>query len=264
MRDTGGFTAINNTILESLCLADLSSAEIKIVLCVLRHSVGFQRQSFRASISRLAALTGSSLSTVKRAVRCLKAAGILVSLDERKGVTGELAVQDANLWSLGKAGGSDTCTKNDTGFIFGTGIENEPGVGSRVNQVLGSKLTQMERKEKILEKKGVPSPSGSGECVNKDQLTQDEEDFKLIYRAYPKKRGKAKAFQYFRAWVHQGRVVNGRRIKLDKARIYDAISAYVEERQGVDIQFLQDFSRFMNTTILDYISEGGETDESQC
>lgn len=91
----------------------------------------------------------------------------------------------------------------------------------------------------------------------KTKLQQDTEDFELIYERYPKKRGKAKAFEYYRGFVGKGRMLGGIRYKLDRREIYLAVDAYVREKEeaGTDLQFYQDFSTFMNKTILDYVQE---------
>ncbi len=91
----------------------------------------------------------------------------------------------------------------------------------------------------------------------KTALEQDAEDFEIIYNVYPKKRGKAKAFEYYRGFVGKGRKINGIRYKLDRKQIYLAVVAYVQEKEeaGTDIQFYQGFSTFMNKTLLDYLPE---------
>lgn len=101
-------------------------------------------------------------------------------------------------------------------------------------------------------------PEKQTKCAEeKTALQQDTEDFEIIYEAYPKKRGKSKAFEYYRGFVGKGRKINGIRYKLDRRQIYLAVAAYVEakEEAGTDLQFYQDFSTFMNKTILDYLPE---------
>lgn len=94
----------------------------------------------------------------------------------------------------------------------------------------------------------------------KTKLQQDTEDFELIYKRYPKKRGKAKAFEYYRGFVGKGRMLNGIRYQLTPRQICIAVDTYVEakEEAGTDLQFYQDFSTFMNKTILDYLPEKGD------
>ncbi len=105
------------------------------------------------------------------------------------------------------------------------------------------------RIQDISEPEQVPLPD------RKTALEQDREDFEIIYKAYPKKRGKAKAFEYYRGFVGKGRMLNGTRYRLTPREIYLAVAAYVEakEETGTDLQFYQDFSTFMNKTILDYL-----------
>ncbi len=94
----------------------------------------------------------------------------------------------------------------------------------------------------------------------KTALQQDTEDFEEIYKIYPKKKGKAKAFEYYRGFVGKGRMLGGIRYRLNRREIYLAVDAYVREKEeaGTDLQFYQDFSTFMNKTILDYLPEKGE------
>ena len=100
-------------------------------------------------------------------------------------------------------------------------------------------------------------PEQSPSPDRKTALEQDREDFEIIYKAYPKKRGKAKAFEYYRGFVGKGRKLNGIRYQLDRKQIYRAVVTYVEakEEAGTDLQFYQDFSTFMNKTILDYLPD---------
>lgn len=106
----------------------------------------------------------------------------------------------------------------------------------------------------------VSEPEQSSAPDKKTALEQDREDFEIIYKVYSKKRGKSKAFEYYRGFVGKGRKINGIRYKLDRRQIYLAVVAYVQEKEeaGTDIQFYQDFSTFMNRTILDYLPEEGD------
>ncbi len=134
-------------------------------------------------------------------------------------------------------------------------------------------VSKMEAQDSIeLDSNIICSPDGDQESEKTEKqavaseektvLEQDTEDFEIIYKAYPKKRGKAKAFEYYRGFVGKGRKINGTRYKLDRRQIYLAVVAYVQEKEeaGTDIQFYQDFSTFLNKTILDYLpEEGGKT-----
>lgn len=88
-------------------------------------------------------------------------------------------------------------------------------------------------------------------------LQQDAVDFEKIYAVYPKKRGKAKAFEYYRGYVGKGRVINGTRHRLNRREIYLAVKAYVGqmEEAGTDLQYYKNFDTFMNKAVLDYLPE---------
>lgn len=118
---------------------------------------------------------------------------------------------------------------------------------SKDNNIYRSPEGDRERKTEVEESK-------NGE---KNALEQDTKDFEVIYKIYPKKKGKAKAFEYYRGFVGRGRVINGKRYRLSPRQIWASVHAYVEDRrqQGTEIEFYQDFSRFMNKTILDYLPD---------
>lgn len=116
------------------------------------------------------------------------------------------------------------------------------------NNILCSPGGERERTE---EKKQTQEPD------KKTALQQEAEDFEKIYAIYPKKRGKAKAFEYYRGYVGKGRVINGTRYRLDRREIYLAVAAYVRqmEESGTDIQFYKNFDTFLNKAVLDYLPE---------
>lgn len=83
-------------------------------------------------------------------------------------------------------------------------------------------------------------------------------NFDIIYKSYPKKVGKTKAYSKYVAWVTKGRKVNGRNVKLTNKQIWDAIANYKRgmEAKETDLQFYKNFDTFMGDSILDYIVEG--------
>lgn len=91
----------------------------------------------------------------------------------------------------------------------------------------------------------------------KTKLEQDKNDFEKIYAIYPKKKGRTRAFEHYKAYVNKGRKIAGFNYKLTPKEIYLAVDAYVQEKEeaGTDLQFYQDFSTFMRKTIIDYLPE---------
>lgn len=93
-----------------------------------------------------------------------------------------------------------------------------------------------------------------------DKSAIDEQlkaDFETLYKSYPKKVGKTKAFPRYKAWVTNGRKVNGKNVKLTNRQIWDAIARYKKtmEDKETDLQFYKNFDTFMGDSILDYVME---------
>lgn len=101
-----------------------------------------------------------------------------------------------------------------------------------------------------------------GEEKEQKSLSPEEEKDKLIknfgkiYNKYPKKVGKAKAFDYYRQYL-KGRKMSTGTVKLTNLQIWHAVKKYVEEKESkeTELKYYQDFSTFMNKTILDYLEE---------
>ena len=95
---------------------------------------------------------------------------------------------------------------------------------------------------------------------NNFNLEQLETDFEKIYAIYPKKRGKAKAFEYYCAYVKKGRCINKVRYRLTNKQIYLAVRAYTREweAEGTEICFCKNFDTFMSKAIIDYLPEEGD------
>lgn len=98
-------------------------------------------------------------------------------------------------------------------------------------------------------------PKTTDKSANDEQL---KTDFDTLYKSYPKKVGKTKAFPRYKAWVTNGRKVNGKNVKLTNRQIWDAIALYKKQMEDkeTDLQFYKNFDTFMGDSILDYIVEG--------
>lgn len=89
-----------------------------------------------------------------------------------------------------------------------------------------------------------------------EELERERHNFEEIYKRYPKKKGKAKAFDYYRQYL-KGRKISTGTVKLTNEQMWAAVKKYKEEKESKDteLEFYQDFSTFMNKTILDYLEE---------
>lgn len=96
--------------------------------------------------------------------------------------------------------------------------------------------------------------------IDKQQQRKElESNFEIIYKSYPKKKGKARGFDLYKGWL-KGRDISGRKIKLTNRQIWSAIAMYKKEieKNGTELQFVQQFDTFMNKTILDYVGDDTE------
>ena len=95
---------------------------------------------------------------------------------------------------------------------------------------------------------------------NDSDLERLKTDFEKIYAIYPKKRGKAKAFEYYCAYVKKGRCINKVRYRLTNKQVYLAVRAYTREREeeGTELDYYKNFDTFMSKAIIDYLP--GEDD----
>lgn len=94
--------------------------------------------------------------------------------------------------------------------------------------------------------------------IDRDKSSEKEDyekAFAVIYDIYPVKKGKTKAFQNYKLWVTTGKVVNGKRVKLTNAQIWQAVKNYVDERkkEGTDLQYYKHFDTLMGNQLLDYV-----------
>ena len=103
-------------------------------------------------------------------------------------------------------------------------------------------------------------PEKAKKPAAKTSAEQDMQDFEKIYAIYPKKCGRARAFQYYRGYVNKGREIDGIRWKLDRRQIYLAALAYVKERQqeGTELRYYKNFDVFLSKTVLDYLPKEAE------
>ena len=97
------------------------------------------------------------------------------------------------------------------------------------------------------------SDTDSVNNINKELLN----NFNIIYDSYPKKKGKTKGFEYYKAWITKGREINGVRRHLTNKQIWMAIAKYKKEieNSGTELQYVKQFDTFMCKSILDYIDD---------
>lgn len=93
-------------------------------------------------------------------------------------------------------------------------------------------------------------------CASELHERDPEADFELIYAIYPKKRGKAKAYEFYLGWL-KGRFVNKKRVRLTNREMYIAVKKYVRqcEEENRELDYYKNFDTLMNKQILDYVGD---------
>lgn len=90
--------------------------------------------------------------------------------------------------------------------------------------------------------------------LDEDKL---KKDFEIIYQRYPKKVGKTEGYKRYKAWVTNGRRVNGHCIKLTNKQIWSAMIKYIKEMEDANksLEYYKQFDTFIGNSILDYVED---------
>lgn len=99
----------------------------------------------------------------------------------------------------------------------------------------------------------IEAENGISDSGDKKEL---EENFELIWKEYPRKDGKARAFEGYKQWL-RGKKIGTKRIKLDNYEMWEATKKYAElvEKEKREEKYIKMGSTFFTSTILDYIEE---------
>lgn len=83
-----------------------------------------------------------------------------------------------------------------------------------------------------------------------------QDNFEKIWKEYPHKKGKAKAFEYYKQWI-KGRKISGITKKLTNEQIENAVKEYKAEckKNKTEEQYIKHGDTFFNKAILDYTDQ---------
>ena len=84
-----------------------------------------------------------------------------------------------------------------------------------------------------------------------------QEAAEIIYKAYPRKEGKAKGFEQVSQLLKGKRISGMGRVKFNHEQLYCAVKEYAIccEENGMELKFIQLFGTFMGRTVLDYVEK---------
>ncbi len=100
--------------------------------------------------------------------------------------------------------------------------------------------------------------STADKSTNGNTVTMSvQEAAEIIYKAYPRKEGKAKGFEQVRQWLKGKRISGIGWIKFNHEQLYCAVREYAIccEENGTELKFIQLFGTFMGRTVLDYVEK---------
>ena len=220
-----GYTAVANEILDHLYKQPLNGTELKVIMCILRYTFGFQRKSHKLSATFIAKWGNCDLRTVKRALKKLQQDRVIIYINsEQRGVTAELMFnKDYEQWCTG--GQNVTSGENDTGGQNVTGV-----VGKMTPELVGKMTPKKIKKE------------------NKNIKTKYYDDFfEKVWKSYPRKVGKSAVTQKTKKELYEA----GEEVVLG------AVNSYIAEIQenGTAEKYIMHGSTFFNTRWRDYIKE---------
>ena len=189
----------------------------------------------------------------------------------RKSISAELLINESKVqrvlkrFEIEQQIEQQTCTKNRLISLLNWGKyqSSEQQIEQQVNNERTTSEQQVntnknERKKECKEDNKKLFCSPGVEQVNSESEKPDtrEEDFATIYAIYPRKKGRAKAYEHYLGWL-KGRKINGRTIKLTNRQMYIAVRAYVREQEAgrKDLEFYKNFDTLLNKSILDYVQE---------
>lgn len=86
-----------------------------------------------------------------------------------------------------------------------------------------------------------------------------QDNFEKIWKEYPHKKGKAKAFEFYKQWI-KGRKIAGITKKLTNEQIENAVKKYKAEckKNRTEEQYIKHGDTFFNKAILDYTEQEKE------
>ena len=220
-----GYTVVANEILDHLYKQPLNGTELKVVMCILRYTFGFQRKSHKLSATFIAKWGNCDLRAVKRALKQLQQDRIIIYINsEQRGVTAELMFnKDYEQWCTG--GQNVTSGENDTGGQNVTGV-----VGKMTPEPVGKMTHKKIKKE------------------NKNIKTKYYDDFfEKVWKPYPRKLGKSSVTQKAKKELYEA----GEKVVLG------AVNSYMAEIQenGTAEKYILHGSTFFNGRWRDYIKQ---------
>ena len=116
------YTRISNEMLEAICSADLSKAQYKALLYIIRKTIGWNKDADCISVKRMAEETGQQRRTMLKAVNDLERMNV-ISVSRSAGHAGKIALEPVSKWTLvSKSTHVSKTTQGDVQFSTQVGV----------------------------------------------------------------------------------------------------------------------------------------------
>jgi len=141
---TEGFTTIPNIYLDE-CMPELSNPELRVLLAILRRTVGWQKESDEISIEQLQRMTGLARNSVRVGLRGLLKRGLIV---QQRSSIGSKAASYMCVIPSSRGSKIDPLKGQVLTPRDNEGVKIRPPIGSRFDPIEGQILTPQNKKEK--------------------------------------------------------------------------------------------------------------------
>ena len=234
-----GYVPIANELLDAICRADLSKQELKVLLCIIRFTYGYNKKQGLISLSTIQDYTGIDRSNISKTIAKLKVKNIIVTdgISYTQPRTFEIQ-KDYEKWSMGVVE-TTTVVKTTTEVL-----SKQPQECCQNNHT----TYKYNIKDNIIQTKGTSeqkSESDDGDFI--------PEWFEQIWQQYPLKRGKSEiGKKHF--------------LELKKAgleRVQNALENYLAELRKNTWQHPMHGSRFFKGAWMDYEAQDKPTGSSR-
>lgn len=259
-----GFTQIANELLEVIMRTNFNATQLKILLCIIRFTYGFQRKSHYFSINFIANSLGVSKRTIGKELINLINADVLSEVEkytakkERKLQINKKYNQWQNFtisfseWKQTSTVEDNFRSRVEAEFHRGVEAEFHSRVEAGFHQEINNKINNKENINKYIAHSHEQNISDEKAPLNNDL----EKYFDEIWKLYPLKKGK-------------GRISTTKKKQLYKLgdEIKRCISRYIahvenERNRGFKDLRYQDGSRFFSNGYIDFLDENFQELES--
>lgn len=208
-----GHVDIANSIVEALCMVQLSGYESRVLWALFRKTYGWHKKEDRISLSQFQALTGLPIP---------KISNTLNRLVLRKMVS---------------------VTENGNGKVKSYGFQKVYSLWQDLPEKVIPKMGIPEKGITENGSKGLPKSASTKETITKEKRPMSafeierRDFFEELWKVYPRKIGKPSAFKHYLKTV---------KTDADIDRINDALAVYLKEVKNDDPRFIKHGSTWFN------------------